>query len=86
LLTLDTELILRLSYPLQIGFKFTPSLLPIYHLSNDKFTDASGFEQEIIGSQGIALNANFYLDYNLSTRDKTRWPDKEFCNLIGIQY
>jgi len=41
-------------------------LLPIYHLSNDKFTDIDGIEQEIEGSEGLTLNWNIYLDYPLN--------------------
>lgn len=61
------DLILRLSYP--IAFKdrwqFTPGLLPIYHLQNDRYTDANGDVLEIEGSQGLTLNANLYIDYEL---------------------
>ncbi|MGI9531562.1 hypothetical protein [Lutimonas sp.] len=62
------DVIIRASYPLNLGkkFVFTPSLLPIYHLSNDKFTDIDGIEKEIDGSQGLTLNWNTYFDYYLN--------------------
>ena len=37
--------------------------MPIFHLKNDSYTDASDVEQEIKGSQGLTLNGNVYLDY-----------------------
>lgn len=62
------DVLLRVSYPLALGEKLTltPSLLPIFHLANDKYTDAASIEREIEGSQGLTLNANAFLDYNLS--------------------
>lgn len=39
--------------------------LPIYHLSNDKFTDIDGIVQEIEGSEGLTLNWNVYFDYSI---------------------
>ena len=64
------DILLRISYPLTIGKKliFTPSLLPIYHLHNDKFTDTDGIEKEIDGSQGLTLNANIYFDFQLNEK------------------
>ena len=64
------DMLLRASYPLNLGSKlvFTPSLLPIYHLANDKFTDADGIEREIEGSQGLTLNWNAYFDYPINDR------------------
>jgi len=64
------DILLRASYPIGVGQKLiiTPSLLPIYHLSNDKFTDIDGIEKEIDGSQGLTLNWNLYFDYSLNKR------------------
>lgn len=64
------DVLLRASYPIKVGDKFsiTPSLLPIYHLSNDKYTDAFGLEKEIDGSQGLTLNGNAYLDYEINQK------------------
>lgn len=64
------DVLLRVSYPLNIGenFKITPSILPIYHLSNDKYTSA-GVEKEILGSQGLTFNSNVYFDYAIDSRN-----------------
>lgn len=62
------DALMRVSYPVKLanGISLTASLLPIYHLLNDKYTDASGKEQEINGSKGITLNGNVFLDYDIS--------------------
>ncbi len=64
------DVLLRVSYPLNLNskFKLTPSVLPIYHLKNDKYTDAFNVEKEINGSQGLTLNGNVYLDYEVSSK------------------
>ncbi len=64
------DVMLRGSYPIDFGEKFrlTPSLLPIYHLSNDKYTNQDDVEVEIEGSQGLTLNWNIYLDYELNKK------------------
>ncbi len=64
----SADALLRLSYPVVLGKKLllTPSLLPIYHLANDKFTDGVGAEREITGSQGLTLNGNVVADYALN--------------------
>ena len=65
------DVLFRVSYPIMLGekFKITPSILPIYHLSNDKFTNAFGVEEEIKGSQGLTLNANAYFDYEINSKN-----------------
>jgi len=62
------DVLLRVSYPLSLGEKLTltPSMLPIFHIANDKYTDENNIEREIEGSQGLTLNANAFLDYNLT--------------------
>lgn len=62
------DVLLRVSYPIKLGSKLTTtlSLLPIYHLANDNYTDSSGIEMEIEGSQGLTLNGNLYLDYEIN--------------------
>jgi hypothetical protein len=62
------DVLLRVSYPLDLTskIKFTPSILPIYHLTNDKYTDEINVTKEIIGSKGLTLNGNIYLDYRLN--------------------
>lgn len=65
------DVLLRVSYPIIINskFKLTPSILPIYHLSNDKYTDEFNIKQEIKGSQGLTLNGNVYLDYEINSKN-----------------
>ncbi|MEZ4853644.1 hypothetical protein [Flavobacterium sp.] len=65
------DFLLRVSYPITIAakFKITPSVLPIYHLTNDKYTNELNNKIEIKGSQGLTLNGNAYLDYELNTKN-----------------
>jgi hypothetical protein len=65
------DILFRASYLLNAGTKLTitPALLPIYHLSNDKFTDTYGLEKEIEGSNGLTLNGNIFLDYMINKRN-----------------
>lgn len=65
------DILIRASYPFEVSKKLTitPSLLPIYHLSEDKFTDISGIQRTIKGSDGFTLNGNVYLDYNLNDKN-----------------
>lgn len=64
------DILLRISYPIKLGQKFmlTPSLLPIYHIANDKYTDLQNIERDIEGSQGLTLNGNVYFDFNLNRK------------------
>lgn len=65
------DLLLRISYPLQLSSKtrLTPSLLPIYHLANDKYTNENNMKVVIKGSEGLTLNGNIYLDYLLNNKN-----------------
>jgi len=65
------DILLRVSYPVKLSenLKLTPSLLPIYHLTNDKYTNSIGMENEIKGSQGLTLNGNAYLDYEINNKN-----------------
>ena len=64
------DVMLRVSYPFEFNkFKMTPSVLPIYHLSNDLYTDATNVEREISGSQGLTVNGNVYFDYKLNNKN-----------------
>jgi hypothetical protein len=65
------DILLRVSYPINLSekLKLTPSLLPIYHLTNDKYTNSLGIENEIKGSQGLTLNGNAYLDYEINSKN-----------------
>ena len=42
--------------------------MPIYHLTNDKYTDQLKVERAITGSQGLTLNGNIYIDYELNNK------------------
>ena len=65
------DVLLRVSYPLNINskIKLTPSILPIYHLKNDRFTNQNNVELEINNSKGLTLNGNVYLDYEINRRN-----------------
>lgn len=65
------DVLLRVSYPINVNpkLKLTPSILPIYHLTEDKYTDEFNVQQEIKGSQGLTLNGNVYLDYEISRKN-----------------
>lgn len=62
------DVLLRVSYPIALGkkLKLTPSALAIYHLGRDKYTDEFNVEKEIMGSEGLTLNGNIYLDYEIN--------------------
>ena len=66
------DILLRISYPFMLGKKFilTPSLLSIYHLENDKYTNIEFVETTIEGSRGLTVNANFYLDYMINASNQ----------------
>lgn len=57
------DLLLRASYALELGAKwrFSPGLLAIYHLSDDKLG-----KEVLTGSKGLTLNATLYGDYIIS--------------------
>lgn len=63
------DLLLRASYLFELNEKFTlsPSILPIYHLAEDKFTDTDGIEKRIDDSSGLTINLNAYLNYKLNS-------------------
>jgi len=65
------DVLLRISYPIMLGgkFKITPSILPIYHLANDKYSDTLDVEKSISGSQGLTLNGNAYFDYDINSKN-----------------
>ena len=65
------DVLLRVSYPININskLKFTPSILPIYHLANDKYMDEFNVKQEIKGLQGLTLNGNTYIDYEINSKN-----------------
>ncbi|MBN8697850.1 MAG: hypothetical protein J0L87_15070 [Bacteroidetes bacterium] len=60
------DVLLRVAYMIPIGKKIiiTPSVLPIYHLQNDEYTDRTGVKRTIDGSEGLTLNGNLVLEYH----------------------
>lgn len=81
----SADVLLRISYPFEISEKFrlTPSVLPIYHLADDKavsekiinvvsgeFTNVS---LPIKGSKGLTLNANLYADYQFDRHNSLQF-------------
>lgn len=64
------DVLVRISYPFEVTkkFKITPSLLPIYHLLEDRVT-INKIEQKIKGSNGLTLNGNAYFDYNINDKN-----------------
>ena len=69
------DLMLRVSYPIQTGDKLTltPSLLPIYHLGDDRYADLSEQEQVITGSEGLTFNVNLYVDIPVGDNDNLQF-------------
>ncbi len=65
------DVLLRISYPLSLHSKLrlTPSLLPIYHLNNDTYTDEMNVKRTITGSKGLTLNGNIFLDYEINNKN-----------------
>jgi hypothetical protein len=65
------DLMARISWPFSLSPKLqlNLSLLPIYHLANDQYTDIEGDKKEIEGSRGLTLNSNIFLDYKLNNQN-----------------
>jgi len=62
------DILLRISYhhKPQTSFKkfsFSYSLLPIFHVGNDKYTDVENNVREIADSKGLTLNTNVFAYY-----------------------
>jgi hypothetical protein len=64
------DLLLRGTYEIEQTEKirFTSSLLSIYHLGNDIYVDENNIENEIEESNGLTININLFLDYNISQK------------------
>lgn len=61
------DALVRLAYPYTplSKLKITPAVLAIYHLANDEYDNAFNTTLEIIGSKGLTLNGNLFIDYEL---------------------
>ena len=66
------DILLRASYPISLGstFTITPSILPIYHMGDDEFTNALGEVETIVDSKGLTLNANLFIDFAINNTNK----------------
>jgi hypothetical protein len=64
------DLMFRATRPWHAGGRWTvtPGLLGIYHLADDSFADMDGVRRPIMGSRGLTLNLNVFLDYSLHGR------------------
>lgn len=62
------DALVRVSYGIgsQDKLIITPSLLAIYHLADDEYTDVDGAKMKIDGSQGLTLNGNIFLGYSIN--------------------
>lgn len=62
------DILLRVSHGFALNerWSLTAGLLPIYHLADDRYTDAAGVERDITGSKGLTLNGNLFLEYRLN--------------------
>ena len=65
------DVLLRLSHLMNLSDKLrlSSSLLPIYHLGNDRYSDMNGQQQIIEGSKGLTLNINAYIQFQLANSD-----------------
>jgi len=61
------DVLVRLAYPYTpiTKLKITPAVLAIYHVANDEYDNAFNTTLEIIGSKGLTLNGNLFIDYDL---------------------
>ena len=63
------DILNRISYTLDIfkhRFLIRPSILSIYHMADDTYADIGNENIYINGSQGLTLNGNIFLTYNIS--------------------
>ncbi len=66
------DILLRLSYKftaIKNKLEIIPGILPIFHLADDKYTNNAGVESSIIGSSGVTLNGNIFLDYIIDPKN-----------------
>jgi hypothetical protein len=65
------DVLIRIAYPVinSNKFKVTASLLPIYHLGNDRYTDDLNIVRDINGSKGLTLNGNLFFDYHINSKN-----------------
>ena len=63
------DIVGRVSYSIKAGERFSirPSLLGIYHISNDTYEDSNKQTRPIYNSLGLTLNGNVFFDYRLKS-------------------
>jgi len=61
------DVLLRLSYNIDLNKRISirPSLLSIYHETNDTYVDANKIRREIEKSAGLTANVNVFVEYKL---------------------
>jgi hypothetical protein len=66
------DMLIRMSYYIPLGkkWKLTPSLLPIFHLQEDEYTNSDEEKILITGSRGLTLNVNVFLEYSLNLKNR----------------
>lgn len=64
-----SDALVRISYdvPVMSRLRITPSVLAVYHLADDTYRVGPVQEVAIVGSQGLTVNGNVYLDYAFLT-------------------
>jgi hypothetical protein len=63
------DALLRFSYNFDLNnsrFSIRPSLLGIYHLGNDSYSDMNKMRMEIEKSSGLTMNGNVFVDYRVT--------------------
>jgi hypothetical protein len=66
------DVLLRATYDFAAGkhWKLIPGLLPIFHLGEDTYLDASGSRETISGSSGLTLNGTLFVHYAFNEHHK----------------
>lgn len=95
------DVLIRLAYYTKFKNKkllLISSLLPIYHLGNDSYKNKDGEIESIIGSEGLTLNLNAFLKYEINEKNSLEFsagapvisrkirPDGLSQFSIGIEY
>jgi hypothetical protein len=71
--TRKADILLRISYNIPLRdtkFNLITSVLPIYHLGNDRYQNKAGESVAIVGSKGLTLNLNVFLKYHINERSQ----------------
>ena len=68
----SADLLVRAAYTpvMRKKVSLVTSLLPIYHLRDDRYSDSTGYSVKIAGSQGLTLNISVILQYRFG---KNQW-------------